>query len=311
LFIKVFFDFSKIINIRTFGLPMPHSKIIKIIVASGLLFTATGGLCGNGNHPAGSRSAGLGDASVTLRDLWAVQNNIAGLAGTDGLLAGVWAGNRYLLAELGTTGMAVAMKAKPGVLGVSFTRFGYQGYNEIKAGLAFARDLGKRFSAGLMLDYLRTAIAENYGSKSMFTFEVGFQAMLSKNVTLGAHVFNPVGVKIQKSYDERVPAVYKFGLGWKPAKDILVLAETEKYGNYKLLLRGGIEYQVAEKAMLRLGYSTLPSLSGSDNFSVASSYSFGFGLKFKKLIIDFAASVHQILGWSPTVSLIYNFKQEK
>jgi hypothetical protein len=37
-------------------------------------------------------------------------------------------------------------------------------------------------------------------------------------------------------------------------------------------------------------------------------YSFGFGVDYKKLRVDFSSSVHNVLGYSPQISLIYTFK---
>jgi hypothetical protein len=84
--------------------------------------------------------------------------------------------------------------------------------------------------------------------------------------------------------------------------------ETEKDLVYKPLIRGGIEYKIVEQAIVRIGYSTLPSTSGSQNFSISSLYAFGFGLNLKKFQIDFSSTIHQILGWSPQISIQYKFK---
>jgi hypothetical protein len=88
----------------------------------------------------------------------------------------------------------------------------------------------------------------------------------------------------------------------------LVAVETEKDLRYKPLIRAGIEYAIIEQFIVRIGYSTLPSTSGSQNFNISSLYSFGMGLFLKKFEIDISSSIHQTLGWSPQVSLQYKFK---
>ncbi|OQX78276.1 MAG: hypothetical protein B6D61_05925 [Bacteroidetes bacterium 4484_249] len=260
------------------------------------------------NVAIGGRSAGIGNASVTLNDFWSVHNNQAGLAGYDQISAGFYYENRFLVKELGRSAGAFILPTKSGVFGLNFNYFGYSQYNEKKIGLAYARAFGKYFSAGIQLDYLSTAIAEDYGSKSSVTFEIGVRSEITENLVVAAHVFNPIRVKLEAEFDERIPVIFKFGASYSISEKLIIAVETEKDTDFKPLFRGGIEYIIIEQATVRIGYSTMPSTTGSDNFNIASVYTFGFGLHFKKLLIDFSASVHQTLGWSPQVSFIYTFK---
>lgn len=260
------------------------------------------------NSPIGSRSAALGYASVTLNDFWAVHNNQAGLGLYENIAVGFYYENRYLVKELSLKSGAFILPTKSGVFGLSYNHFGYSMYNESKVGLAYGKSFGKYFSAGLQLDYLHTKIAEDYGSKNTFTFELGVLSNLTENFTIGFHVFNPIGVKLNKDTDEKIPVIIKLGASYSISDKLLLALETEKDLEYKPLIRGGIEYQIIDQAIVRIGYSTLPSTSGSDSFSIASVYTFGFGLNLKKFVIDISSSVHQVLGWSPQVSMIYRFK---
>jgi len=262
----------------------------------------------NSNHPIGGRSAGLGNASSALTDFWSVHNNQAGLGSLNTPAAGLYYENRFLANELSLKAAAFVLPTKSGNFGISFNSFGYVNYNEMKAGLAYGRKFSKVFSAGVQLDYLRTHIAENYGNKDAFTFEIGVQTELTKQLTLAAHVFNPIRVKIQSETDDRVPAVFKLGIAYELSEKLLITLETEKDSDFKPLIRGGMEYQVVEMATVRMGYSTLPSTSGSESFSIASVYSFGFGLNINKFVLDLSSSWHQTLGWLPMLSFIYNFK---
>jgi hypothetical protein len=263
--------------------------------------------CASENQPIGGRSAGLGNASSALNDFWSVHNNQAGLGSINNLSAGIYYENRFLVQELSLKAVSFVLPTKSGNFGFNFNSFGYVNYNEMKAGLAYGRKFGKIFSAGVQLDYLRTHIAENYGNKDVFTFEIGIQTELSNQLTIGAHVFNPIRVKIQSETDDRVPAVFKLGISYDVSEKLLIALETEKDSDFKPLIRGGIEYKIIEMAFVRIGYSTLPSTSGSDSFSIASVYSFGFGLNIGKFVLDLSSSWHQTLGWSPMVSLNYIF----
>lgn len=251
----------------------------------------------NDNSPQGARSAALGNASVTFADFWAIQNNQAGLADFKNIAAGVYYENRFLLKELSLKSVAFVLPTKSGTFGININYFGFNLYNESKIGLAYAKSFGKYFSAGIQLDYLTTSIGEDYGSKSVVTFEFGLRSQLNENLCIAAHVFNPIRVKIASYDDERIPTIFKLGLSYTFSKNIIAVIETEKDINYKAVVKAGLEYQIIKEASVRIGITTNPCI-----------YTFGFGLILKKFKIDFASSIHQVLGYSPQISLIYIIK---
>jgi len=161
----------------------------------------------------------------------------------------------------------------------------------------------------VQLDYLSTKIGEGYGSKNNLTFELGVLANLTPELTLGAHVFNPINAKLEDEYNESIPAIYKLGLSYSITDEILFAIETEKNMDYKPSVRGGVEYMIAKQAGIRFGYSSVPAKTGSEKFSISSELTFGFGLALSRFKMDFAASWHQTLGWSPAVSFIFNFNK--
>ena len=276
--------------------------ITYVFISHTLLFAA------NENTPIGGRSAAMANSSVTLNDFWSVHNNQAGMAAYNNIAVGLYYENRFMLKELSLRAGAFVLPTKSGVFGLTYNYFGYTSYNEQKIGLAYARAFGEYFSMGLQLDYLSTRIAEEYGSSNNFTFELGIRSKISEGFVLAAHVFNPIGVKIEDEYNERVPTIFKLGLSYELSDNLLFTLETEKDLNYKPLIRGGLEYKIVEQAIVRIGYSTLPATTGSQNFSISSLYAFGFGLNLKKLQIEFSSTIHQTLGWSPQISIQYKFK---
>lgn len=280
-----------------------------ITVALGIvLISSVVLLASNGNTPIGGRSAALANSSVTLTDFWSVHNNQAGLANFNNISVGFFYENWFMVQELGLRAGAFVLPTKSGVFGLNYNYFGYTKYNEQKIGLAYARAFGENFSMGLQLDYLSTRIAEDYGSNSTFTFELGIRTQLSEGFVIAAHVYNPIGAHIENEYNENIPTIFKLGLSYQLSDKFLFALETEKDLEYKPLIRGGIEYVIVKQAIVRIGYSTLPSTSGSQNFSISSFYAFGFGLNLEKLKIDFSSTIHQTLGWSPQISITYNFK---
>ena len=257
----------------------------KSIFAGGEIFTA------------GARQAGMGRTSVSITDFWSVQNNQAGIALLDRIGVGLYYQNQFQLSQLSQKAIAVVVPSKIGVLGLTFTHFGYELYNDIKIGLAYARSFGPYFRIGLQLDYLRTSLGENYGSKSNVTFELGVQSNLTNNLTIGAWVFNPIQVKLADYANEYIPVIFKLGMGWNIDNRLLVNIEAEKNTAFQaILLRAGVEYALKEKFFFRGGFSTAQEI-----------FSMGFGMQFKILRIDLSAIMHNTLGFSSQGSLILQF----
>lgn len=266
-------------------------KVVSTIIFITMLFA----LCakaGNDNTPAGGRSSAMGSASVAISDFWSVHNNQAGLAGFTSTAAGIYFENQYMLKELSRKSLAFVLPSRTGVFGVSYNNFGSVLYNESKIGLAFARRFGGNFSAGIQLDYLKTHLSENYGNRSAFTFEAGLQARVNKNLVIGVHVFNPLNVKLSGITEERIPAIVRIGAGYNFSEALLLTGEIEKNIDLKTRIKSGVEYKVVKQAFVRAGITTNPT-----------TYSFGFGLDLKKLKIDFSSTVHQVLGYSPQLSI--------
>ncbi|HNK42135.1 MAG TPA: hypothetical protein PL002_13190, partial [Flavobacteriales bacterium] len=94
---------------------MRHALLITTLLVA--LITRAGGEL----WPVGARFAGMGNAGLTLVDLWSVSANQAGLAGINTVTAGVYAENRFLLKDLNFFGAAVAIPTKGGTFGLGAT----------------------------------------------------------------------------------------------------------------------------------------------------------------------------------------------
>jgi hypothetical protein len=75
-----------------------------------------------------------------------------------------------------------------------------------------------------------------------------------------------------------------------------VLLEVEKDLVNKPLMRVAVEYFPLDFLYIRAGVSTNPSLNAA-----------GFGLRWKKIRLDMAASFHPQLGYTPHLGLLYSF----
>jgi hypothetical protein len=252
-----------------------------------------------GNDLIGARSAAMGGYNVTLSDVWSANNNQAGLGFVKDFSGGIYYENRFLLKETSYKAGAFVLPVKAGAFGISVTSFGFELYNETKAGLSYGMRFGDKFSMGVQLNYLNTALTQDYGSKTSITGAVGVIAKLSNELSLGVHVYNPTRAKLAEFDNERVPTIMKLGLDYRFSNKVIFAVSTEKDVNFNAVVNAGIEYHIIEMLYLRGGISTNPT-----------QYAFGFGMQLKDFKIDLSSSFHQTLGITPGISIIYS-RQKK
>lgn len=254
------------------------------------------------NYMIGAASEGMGNATVMKSDIWSAFHNQAGLANLESLEIGTYYSNIFGMKELARKSVVVAMPIKQmGVFAISFNNMGYSKYGENKFGLAYAKKLGKRISAGIQLNYFNTNISNyntnEYGSENTVTAELGIQMELVDNLLFGVHVFNPFSMTKEESNKmRRMPSILRLGLGYNFDNRLLVSIETEKDIDRDMIFKAGLEYKLIKYIYLRTGISTNPN-----------KYSYGLGVNYKNIKVDFTVSNHEILGYTPHFSLGYAF----
>lgn len=253
-------------------------------------------------QPVGGRAAAMGGTSVASRGLWALQNNPAGMANLDRFSFGLYYENHWMLKETAFKSAALAVPVKFGCLGVSFNQFGSSKYSENKFGLAYAKDFGPYLQIGLQLDYLMLSIGNDYDKQSAVTFELGIQSQVTEKLRLGTYIFNPVHIALQQSINqEKLPIVFRFGAAYQFTKDFVGQCEIEKNTDYEgVSLRGGLEYEALKDFYLRAGVQTNPGL-----------LSFGLGYEIRFARIDVAAQLHEILGNTIQVGMVFSIGKQK
>jgi hypothetical protein len=102
------------------------------------VFTLPWNVWSQGWAPAGGRSRSMGDASVTLEDVWSYHHNPAANARLKQWGIGLSYENRFLLKELQTQSFALALPLKKGVLSVGAQMFGYTQFRSIKSGVGYS-----------------------------------------------------------------------------------------------------------------------------------------------------------------------------
>lgn len=274
---------------------MRLSYIIGILV---LCYTSANA---QGWYPSGARSMSMANASVTLEDVWAVQNNPGAIAAVDQMTVGISYENRFLLKELQSQGIAYAQPLKTGVISVGGSMYGYRNFRDYKAGLGYGLKLAEHFYAGVQINLHGLQLAEYYGSKNSMSGEAGILYYLTDNWHIGASVFNLGRAKLSDFEDDRLSTIMRFGTSYYFSDKVLVTLETEKNLDYPLRVKSGVEYEIAKNFRIRGGVAGAPI-----------ELSFGMEYGLKSLQVALGSSYHQVLGWSPHFSLTFQaVKDEK
>jgi len=250
---------------------------------------------------AGGRTFAMGTASVTLTDFWAVVNNQAANAWNKQISAGFCIESRFLLKELSFETIGLTIPLKFGNIGAAVSHIGTVQFSEIKAGISFSRKFGKNFSAGVQFDYLRIQLGQEYGSRNLFSSEIGLFYKVTRDLFIGIHIKNPVPIKITEYPKEYLPTIFRLGLSYSFASTFLFILEIEKDLTNKPIVKAGTEYRFIRIACARLGIALNPTL-----------FTFGFGLEFNHFCFDLASGYQPVLGFTPSLSISYRFgKMEK
>lgn len=237
----------------------------------------------SGIYDFGGRSAGMGNSSVTIADAFSVFNNIGALARVDKTTAFVGYRNLFGVNELNTLAAGFVKPLKPGTIGVSFYRFGGDLFNEQKASIGFSNKFGL-VSLGANISYLQQSI-ETLGKSSAFVIEFGGLVDISKNLKVGAYVFNLNQASISTGTDEELPLTMKLGISYLPIDDLTINAEVLKQIDLEERVRIGVSYDLIKNFTIRTGIETNP-VKGS----------FGLGFNPGRFLIDYAFSNHSVIG---------------
>jgi len=241
-----------------------------------------------------AESNALGGCGLTQNSVWSNFTNQAGLSEINQFTIGVGTENSFGIKELSTHTAVFAIPVNGGVFGLNVAYTGFELYNESKIGLAFAKKLSDNFNVGIQVDYLGAYIEEGNNTHNNFTFEIGAQKRLMRELTLGAHIFNPIGVKLNE--DENIPSIFKLGLRYDANDKVAVFTEGELESEQNAKLKLGLEYKIIKQLQLRAGFSTNPAKN-----------TFGLGYTLNNIQLDVAVKRHQLLGYSPQFSVSSTF----
>lgn len=265
-----------------------------------LLAFISSSVIAQGWMPQGARSSGLGNTSVTLVDAFAYHHNPGALGYMEKGGAAISYESRFMIRELQSQGFAAVQPLNTGVISIGGQFYGYKNYRTNRVGAGYSLLLNENLSAGIQMNYLSLRLDDFYGVKHMATGEAGMLAKLGDDMTFGASVVNIGRARLSEFEDDRFSTILRIGAGYQITKELLFLLELEQEVTHKTRMRSGLEYTPNEKFYVRAGFQGAPI-----------EFSFGTGFRFGPLQLDLASHYHQILGWTPMVSLIFDFHKSQ
>jgi hypothetical protein len=175
--------------------------------------------------------------------------------------------------------------------GLSASIFGEKDYYQemvltFGAGYKFPKNL----SIGANLKYLRVSYSPAYSYFSTISLDAGILFEPKKGVIFGLSYQNLNQPHLAKNYDD-IPNLLSCGISFSLIKDFDLFFEIEKEKKYPVIYHFGQKINITDFFSFRLGLQTQPAR-----------YSFGFGLNWKKMQLDWAYLSHPTLGESQKVS---------
>lgn len=248
---------------------------------------------GQANPGARITSAGL--TGVVFQDEWSLQSNQAGLGKVSRPVLSAAFETKYFNPDLTVQSLVFAYPSGRNVFGISFQNYGFSAYSEQKVGFAYAKRFGNSIFTALNFNYYQLKI-DQYGSSGTYSFEGGLQYQVNDKLLIGAHIANPTRNEFGNDLGAEIPVKAEFGLSYRFSEKVVINSAVVKTLTSTADTRLGLIYEIADWFALRGGYSLNPMRHYA-----------GFGTVFRKFRLDAATSSHQALGYSPQVSLSYEF----
>jgi hypothetical protein len=250
--------------------------------------------------PPGARETAVCNAGVALSDnVFSIFNNPAGLAQLGWRETGVYYSPApFGLPELANGYIAYSEPALKGTLSFGVMTYGYELYRENKFLLSYSGQLVKDIFIGAVINYQLVTI-KNYGNDGAIIFNLGTLAYLSHDIRIGFDIMNLNRSALGGEKDQ-IPMIFDLGLSYNFSENLLLCFSINKDIRYRSGISGGLEYLIRDILYIRSGVGTEPFR-----------YSGGTGIHFSHFSFDYAFSLHQELGITHQVSLIFSFSEFK
>jgi len=242
----------------------------------------------------GARSTAMGDLKLGLSDLFSAVNNQAMLPEIRAFSVGINVHNQFLIKNLNTGSLAIAIPVGKGTAAINFTTYGYQLYRENKLGLSYAMALSPAFSLGIGLNYHSLRLGEGLGMEYSFYPDIGLNYKPTDKLNIGIQFQNITLSTKVKQLDELWPVTGRLGLIYFINDKLLIGVQGNVYANNPFEINSGLEYTFSDHFSFRFGFASQPNRA-----------SLGIGFRLQLFQVDLASSYQADLGFTPSINLIF------
>jgi hypothetical protein len=253
-----------------------------------------------GNSQQSFQALGSTEAGVAMQGIWMSQTNSAGMADLKSFTAGIASRNRFLLPELSEKSVVVAFPLNRDVIGSSYYAFGGSLFEQSTLSLIYSRCFYKRIATGIRLNYYRYKSGDNTFDRHFANFDFGIRTIVAKDIAFGVNLINPGTVfqELNESSNTATGFTAGFLLGLSSMGSLSI--DVRKHKGENPALHAALKYCNRKRFCVETGFTTNP-------FGAH----FGVGIGYKNLAVDFSSEWHQFLGYSPAISLLYQFENNK
>jgi len=244
----------------------------------------------------GPRLTAMGNNGTAIMDVWALQANAAGITDLERPTISLNYIKHLFSDEISTQALVAVVPFKNNYVGLSFQRYGFSEYNDSKIGFTYAKKFGNKLSAATNVNYHQLKIA-NYGSSTGFSIDVGVLYQFDQQFVFGAFVSNPSKQKFSSAeVVAQIPTSFNVGASYLASDKVLIATTINKFLDQPIDVKLGIDYKIMDLLSLRGGLSAKPFKQYA-----------GFGLNYKKFLLDMATTYDANLGYAPQIAIGYAF----
>lgn len=239
-----------------------------------------------------ARLAGLGATGAALgKCLWQAQGNPAGIAGTEGPVAGFSLASHYLVPELSPAyAAAVVPLAGRHAVGLGLRSVGFGGYRESLAGLSYAVRAGWAYT-GVRISAQWADFTDD-GPQTTWLLDAGALLVPLPKLALGLWVSNGLRARYPGSQAASLPRQVFLGLQYRPSPRVHLLLDAVWPQSAPTDYRLGAELRAHDYLHLQAGVRTRPAAASA-----------GVAFRWSRLWVQVATAYHTQLGTTPTLGL--------
>lgn len=246
----------------------------------------------------GARIDALAGTGLALKSLTGISRNIANISSLENTSFELQTESRFI--GLGISGVSLVggIPLHHNAIGFGVEEYGLEDFHQQQYKIGYARSLSKHLSIGAAYDYILFNIATKENI-SIHSLHLGCLYELA-NLRFGLSFFKPMVPIHMRPYQPQ--HIIAYGVQYTVSSNVSLLVEGESDDlSSKTAFRAGLEYQLLPILMMRIGIGTHPYL-----------FAAGLGIKINdRFGIDLGSSFYQYIGTTPSMSLHYNFQQNK